>query len=136
MSIRSYLGPHSSPSIALSDFSPPTVAPEAQITVIQEQGSFSTVTLTTYNCRGLKNSNLYLNHLLEAGTDIIAVTEHWLWPYQLHMLQDVHPSYEGFGCSDNRLNKNSDLVRGCGRVGIIWKKSLRISPVTSMYLLR
>ena len=41
------------------------------------------------------------------------------------MLQDVHPSYEGFGHSDNRLNENSDLVRG-------WKKSLQISPVISI----
>ena len=48
------------------------------------------------------------------------------------MLQDVHPSCEGFGCSDNRLNENSDLVWGCGGVSIIWKKSLRISPVTSI----
>ena len=41
------------------------------------------------------------------------------------MLQDVHPSYEGFGRSENRLNENSDLVRG-------WKKSLRRSPVISI----
>ena len=126
-SIQSYPALHSSPSIAPSDFSPLKVAPEAHANYSKPQRS-----LTTYKCRGLKNSNLYLNHLLEAGTDIIAVTEHWLWPYQLHMLQDVHPSYEGFGRSNNRLNENSDLVRGCGGVGIIWKKSLRISPVISI----
>ena len=32
--------------------------------------------------------------------------------------------------SDSRLNPTSDLSRGCGGVAIIWKTSLRASPLT------
>ena len=46
------------------------------------------------------------------------------------MLQNIHRDYDGFGFSDNRLHENTDLIRGCGGVGIIWKKSLSVSPVT------
>ena len=39
------------------------------------------------------------------------------------------PSFDGFGVSDSRLNEHSDLTRGCGGVGIIWRRSLLANPV-------
>ena len=131
-SIRNCLAPNVDPPIATSIISPPSEVPVAQTAVTLEQGSSSFKTSTTFNCRGLKNSIPYLHHLIEGGADIIAVTEHWLWPYQLQMLEDIHPSYTGFGHSDNRLDEHSDLVRGCGGVGIIWNRSFRVTPVTSI----
>ena len=100
--------------------------PETREPATQVNTPTTSVTVTMWNCRGVKNAVPYLHHLIENGSDIIAITEHWLWPYQLHMLQNIHPDYDGFGFSDNRLHENTDLIRGCGGVGIIWKKSLSV----------
>ena len=115
----------------------PTVTPIIKFPETREPGTqvntpTTSVTVTTWNCRGVKNAVPYLHHLIENDSDIIAITEHWLWPCQLHMLQNIHPDYDGFGFSDNRLHENTDLIRGCGGVGIIWKKSLSVSPVTNI----
>ena len=88
--------------------------------------------VTTWNCRGLQNASPYLNQLIDEGSDIIAVSEHWLWRYQISTLNDVHPGFEGFGVADERLHENSELTRGCGGVGIIWNRNLQVSPVTNL----
>lgn len=54
------------------------------------------INLTTWNCRGLSNALPYLNHLTDEGSDIIVVSEHWLWPFNLNQLQDIPPHYTGF----------------------------------------
>ena len=46
-------------------------------------GKHSNVTITTWNCRGISNFVPYLLHLFENGTDIVALSEHWLWPYDI-----------------------------------------------------
>ena len=66
------------------------------------------------------------------GSDVIVLNEHWLWPFQLNSLCDIHPDYQGYGVSDHRLNESSTLTRGCGGVGVIWKKSLQVSPITNV----
>ena len=68
---------------------------------------------------------------IKEGTDIICVSEHWLWPYQITELSNVHQDFEGFGVADRRLNENSDHNRGCGGVGIIWNKSIQASPISN-----
>ena len=90
------------------------------------------ISITSWNCRGIMNATLYLNQLIQDGSDIIAISEHWLWPYQLHLLNSVHPDFVSFGFSDNRLNENSNLNRGCGGVGFIWRRSIMASPVNSI----
>ena len=88
--------------------------------------------ISTWNCRGLQNATPYIHQLAMEGSDVIALNEHWLWPYQLNSLCDIHPDYQGYGVSDSRLNEKSVLTRGCGGVGVIWKKSLQVSPLTNM----
>ena len=88
--------------------------------------------VSTWNCRGLQNATPYLNQLIQDGSDIIAINEHWLWPYQLPSLHNIHPDFDGYGVSDNRLDEHSELVRGCGGVGFIWRKSLQVSPLTNI----
>ena len=61
----------------------------------------------------------YLYQLIEEGSDIIAVSEHWLWPYQLCHLNNIHPDFVGFGFSDNRLYEESPRCRGCDGVGFV-----------------
>ena len=88
--------------------------------------------VSTWNCCGLQNAAPYLHQLIRGGSDIIAINEHWLWPYQLPSLQNIHPDFVGYGVSDHRLNEHSSAVRGCGGVAIIWRKSLQVSPLTNI----
>ena len=62
--------------------------------------------------------------------DVIALCEHWLWPFDLPKLDQLHPDYTGFGRSDKRLTSESNLTKGCGGVGLIWKKSIAAVPLS------
>ena len=73
-----------------------------------------------------------MNHLIDKGSDIIAVSKHWLSPYQIPTLNDVHQDFDGYGVPDERLNEHSAITFGCGGVGMIWNKNLQVSPMTNM----
>ena len=45
----------------------------------------------------------YLDHLVQGGSDVIVVSEHWLWPYELHKLDEFNSEYQGLGKTDPRL---------------------------------
>ena len=90
--------------------------------------NISQLTITTFNCRGLSSAIPYILHLIENGSDIIVLPEHWLWPFNIGALSKIHPDYEGFGCCDERLTEFCTLNKGCGGIGIIWKKSLYAVP--------
>ena len=81
--------------------------PQSPTDTYQQSSVVDSISITTWNCRGLANSLPYINHLIETGSDIIAITEHWLWPYNLNKLEEIHPGYTGFGCADTRLNESS-----------------------------
>ena len=85
--------------------------------------------LTTWNCRGLTTGEPYIHQLAEEGSNIIVVKEHWLWPYESKRLSEVHPAFTAECSTDARLHDNSDLSRGCGAVGIMFRKSLNVSPL-------
>jgi len=90
------------------------------------------IKITSWNCRGLAKATPYVNNLINEGSDVIVLSEHWLWPFNLSQLQDIHPNFNSFGRADKRLHEGSTLNRGCGGVGIIWKRSLPISPISSI----
>ena len=69
--------------------------------------------------------------MIENGSDIIALPEHWLWPYNIASLSNIHPEFEGFGYCDERLNEACTL-KGCGGIGIIWRKSIQAIPLTNI----
>ena len=112
----------------------PTQAPHhvSESDRCQHSSLIASLSITTWNCRGLTNAAPYIHHLIESGSDIVAITEHWLWPYQLSKLDEINPQYTGFGVSSAKLDESSSLSRGCGGVGIIWKKTLPIFPVTQI----
>ena len=87
--------------------------------------------VTSWNCRGLSSAVLYLQVLADKS-DIISISEHWLWPFELHTLNSILPGYSSYGCSDKRLSESSTLSRGCGGVAILWRSSLSVSPVTAV----
>jgi len=70
----------------------------------------------------------YLNALISDGSDIFVLSEHWLWPFDLHCLKEIHPDYRGHGQSDSRLTSRSE-GRGLGGVDIIWHQDLDVNVV-------
>ena len=92
----------------------------------------SNLKIVTWNCRGLSSGEPCIHHLAEEGYDIIAITEHWLWPYEAERLCIIHPSFTAEVKTDSRLNENSTLQRGCGGVGLMWRKTLNATPVSSI----
>ena len=100
-----------------------TCAPTPQIT--------ESLSIATWNCRGLSNGLPYIEHLADSH-DVIVVSEHWLWPFELHKLNDICPHMTGSATADKRLNPDSDLVRGCGGIGIIWNKQLKAHPIAGI----
>ena len=44
--------------------------------------------LTTWNCRGLTSGEPYIHELDNKGSDIIVITEHWLWPYFTYCVEN------------------------------------------------
>ena len=81
------------------------------------------------HCWSLSLATPYLRKLIDEGSMIIVVMEHWLWPYELHRLNEILPDYTTSAISDKCLSSTSKLVRGCGGVAILWHKSLTIIPV-------
>ena len=90
------------------------------------------ITIATWNCRGYNNSTPYLLHLISSGVDVIVLQEIWLWPYELTTLDRLHPEFSYTAVADEHLGPTSDLTRGCGGVAILWRKSLRFSPITAV----
>jgi len=63
---------------------------------------------TCWNCRGLSTSMPYLNTLMDDGSKILVLSEHWLWPYDLHRLNDINEGYNAIGKADGRLTEERD----------------------------
>ena len=105
--------------------SPDVAAPQEP--VFANQTPLNQLVVTSWNCRGYKNALPYINHLIQSGSDIIALlSEHWMWPFELCQ---IHPDYAGYGKADKRLHAQSNLSRGCGGVGLMWRNSIHASPV-------
>ena len=107
--------------------SPDTAAPQEP--VFANQTPLNQLVVTSWNCRGYKNALPYINHLIQSGSDIIALSEHWMWPFEIPELCQIHPDYAGYGKADKRLHAQSNLSRGCGGVGLMWRNSIHASPV-------
>ena len=70
--------------------------------------------VSCWNYHGLSTSLPYLNSLLKEGSKIVLLSEHWLWPYELHRLREIDEEYEAVGKSDSRLTEEREGGRGCG----------------------
>ena len=103
--------------------------PTSPTTCVAESISLS---LVTWNCRGLHNSIPYMKELISRGADILVIQEHWLWPFQLSNLHEVHPEYSYMAMSDQRLSSDSNKGRGCGGVAIMWRKSFITTPLSDI----
>ena len=68
--------------------------------------------------------------LISDGSDVIVLSEHWLWPFDLHRLEGIHPDFMGWGQADSRLTSSSDNTRGCGGIEVVWRHSLCSTTVS------
>ena len=83
------------------------------------------VGIATYNLDGLNNGHSGLLDLCnKSQIHIIAVQEHWLSNSNLHLLNNIHPDFVGFGISSMTEKLNSEVYRGrpYGGVGFLWRK--------------
>jgi len=95
-------------------------------------GSPKSFKATCWNCRGLSTSMPYLNTLMDDGSKILVLSEHWLWPYDLYRLNDINEGYNAISKADNRLNEERDGGRGCGGIGLLWHKSIEATPISGI----
>ena len=61
----------------------------------------------------------YIEQLIEGGSSVIVISEHWLRPFEMHRLKEVHPDFHVVGIANRRLHENNDAGRGCGGVGVV-----------------
>lgn len=85
--------------------------------------------ITAWNCRGLTNSSPFLTKIIENGSEIIIVSEHWLWPFELNRLNEIDPDFISYGHADSRLTSDHE-GRGMEGIAILWKNDLDVSIVT------
>ena len=62
----------------------------------------------------------------------MVLSEHWLWPYELHKLSEIDEEYEAVGKSDSRLTEEREGGRGCGGIGILWHQSIAATPISGI----
>ena len=82
----------------------------------------SSVSLGSYNVKGIIRNVLYLDSLLEKmDIDIMVISEHWLFNDNLCFLDAIHSKYTSHAASDCSLNPLDPYRRGKGGIGIMWK---------------
>ena len=93
--------------------------------------SRSGMKMSCWKCCGLSSCLPYLNTLLDSenGSKIVVLSEHWVWPYDLHKLHEANDDLDAVGKSDIRLTEDREGSRGCGGIGILWHKSIDASPI-------
>jgi exonuclease III len=100
----------------------------------------SSVSVATWNATGIMSSSSYLCDLLDSyDIDIIGISEHWLFQYDLHFLDLLHTNYISHSTSDPDLFLPSNRRVGKGGLAFLWKKQLngRITPldIRSRYII-
>lgn len=80
----------------------------------------------TWNAGGLLHNLNFMDNLLEQA-DVCVITEHWLYPDSLTLLDTVHPEFDGWGRASSDLHLDSIWRRGCGGVGFLWRKTLNVN---------
>ena len=79
--------------------------------------------LCTFNCRSLKNSFSEVKQLCDMH-DVIFLQEHWLMPFELHMLSDVHSDFLAHGVSAVSIDKDIVSGRPYGGTAILYRKHI------------
>jgi len=84
--------------------------------------SQNSLRLCTFNCRSVKNSVFDVQKLCDSY-DIIFLQEHWLLPFELSILSNIHNDFLAFGTS--AVNVRDDLITGrpYGGTAVLYRKT-------------
>ena len=61
---------------------------------------------------------------MERGSQVLVMSEHWLWHFEPGRLEQISGEYEATGKTDGRLTEVAEGGRGLGGIGILWHKSI------------
>ena len=80
-----------------------------------------------WNCGGFKSNVVYIRKLLDS-VDILALSEHWLYMDELHLIENLHKDFDYHAkVSDQNDINTRCMERGQGGVAIIWRKILKFN---------
>ena len=102
---------------------------DAGIQTTQTSTFSPSLKVAAWNCRRLNNA-LPCIEILAEDHDVIVLSEHWLWPFEINKFLNLHPHMSGLAIADRRLTPECHLSKGCGGIGILWRKSLKVTPVS------
>ena len=86
----------------------------------------TTLKIACYNARGIMASSVYISEFLQKNDiDILAISEHWLFPQSLRYLDSIDNDYMGWGVCCKNADPILNHHRGKGGVAFLFKKSLR-----------
>ena len=63
----------------------------------------SFIAISCWNCHGLQSAILHIRSMIDHGSDIIILSEHWLWPFELHKLDEIDSDYAVHAVADRCL---------------------------------
>lgn len=81
--------------------------------------------ILSFNCKNIKTSGPFLYEMSKAY-EVILIQEHWLFDFELQLLNEIHENINGIGKavdSDNNF-EFSNLRRGYGGVAILWSQKI------------
>lgn len=81
--------------------------------------------MTYWNCSGIYGNYVYARELLK-NTDILALSEHWLYEDELSFLDGLDSRFCSYATSSSMNDKLHRWKRGQGGVSLLWKKELKI----------
>ena len=82
--------------------------------------------ITAWNLRSMSCAKPYIKELLQCS-DILAISEHRLYPSELYKLNDIDQKFDVLSKSSSDLNENNQSMSyGHGGVALFWRKSLSL----------
>ena len=83
------------------------------------------INIMSWNATGIISSSSYLcDTLLDQNIDICGISEHWLFPSNVHFLESLTSRYNVYAKCDNDLTITSPRRVGKGGVALMWNKRL------------
>lgn len=82
-----------------------------------------TLNVITSNCGGIYGNLKYAKDLLKK-CDVLAVTEHWLYPDDLSFLETLDGSFKCYSSSSSKNYLNYRWRMGQGWLAILWRDGI------------
>ena len=81
------------------------------------------IRISSYNCKSLKRNINGVRKVCDVS-EIVFVQEHWLFPSELPLLNNVHQNFFSFGTSSVDPSNGVIVGRPFGGVGVLWTDAL------------